>query len=83
MTRATSRQAEFPASLQQFDRLPDSAGVPLPVVRALYGNPSPATIWRWSANGRIPRPYKAGPNRTLWNVGRLRENITGAQSGKR
>ena len=29
---------------------------------------SVATIWRWAAEGRIPRPVKLSPGVTAWNA---------------
>ncbi len=29
---------------------------------------SPATIWRWVASGRFPRPFRLGPNMTCWDL---------------
>ena len=29
---------------------------------------SPATIWRWMAEGKFPRPFKLGPNTTVWDL---------------
>ena len=55
-------------ALQGFDQLPDSAFVRLPVVAALHGV-SPATVWRWSRAGTLPRPVRRG-GVTVWNVGR-------------
>lgn len=66
------------ASLQDFDRLPDSASVRLPVVAALFGI-SPPTVWRWSARGDLPKPQKFG-RVTGWNVGQLRERIASSRS---
>jgi len=31
-------------------------------------NVSVATIWRWSANGRIPGPIKFSPGVTAWKI---------------
>jgi len=61
----------IPVALAQFDRLPDSAHVRLPVVAALKGI-GPATVWRWVKAGRLPAPVKLGPNTTAWRVGDLR-----------
>lgn len=60
----------LPTALQQFDRLPDSANVRLPVVTALFGCSS-ATVWRRVKSGAIPPPRKFGGT-TVWNVGDLR-----------
>ena len=65
-----------------FDSLPDSAGVRLPVVSALFGI-SRATVWRWSKSGYLPRPTRIG-RVTFWNTGelriRLKANIAPAYS---
>ena len=29
---------------------------------------SPATIWRWSANGQFPKPFKLAPQTTVWDA---------------
>lgn len=29
---------------------------------------SPATVWRWAAEGRFPKPFKLGPNTTVWDL---------------
>ncbi len=61
-------------ALQDFDHLPDSANVRLPVVAALHGV-STVTVWRWSAAGRLPAPIKTG-GVTAWNVGALRRAMS-------
>lgn len=74
MTTALDRaHADIPAALKQFDSLPDSANVRLPIVAALNGISAP-TVWRWVKAGRIPNPKKLGPNTTAWNVGELRRS---------
>lgn len=58
-------------ALRQFDQLPGSANVRLPVVAALFAI-SPATVWRWTKAGRLPTPSRiAGV--TVWNVAALRQ----------
>jgi predicted DNA-binding transcriptional regulator AlpA len=63
--------SNIPESLRNFDELPDAAFVRLPTVKALF-NVSAPTVWRWSRNGFLPKPYKNGPRVTTWNVGELR-----------
>lgn len=63
--------ADLPAALKNFDDLPDSAFVRLPVVAGLHGISS-ATVWRYVRIGRLPAPVKIGPNTTAWRVGELR-----------
>ncbi len=80
MTAAPSDPAPLSAApaLAQFDTLPESAHVRLPVVAALHGV-GPATVWRWVRTGRLPAPIKLGPNTTAWRVGELRRAM--AQAG--
>ena len=61
-------------SLRDFDQLPDSANVRLPVVAALYACSS-ATVWRGVKAGRIPTPRKLSPRTTCWLVGELRHAL--------
>lgn len=61
-------------SLQNFDSLPDSANVRLPVVQALFGC-SAVTVWRMVKLGTIPAPRKLSPRVTTWNVGALRQAL--------
>jgi predicted DNA-binding transcriptional regulator AlpA len=68
----------IPPELANFDQLPDSGFVRLPVVRGLYGFPAPSTIWRAVRAGRIPAPTKLGPNITAWRVGDLRAALAAA-----
>jgi len=62
------------ASLENFDELPDSAHVRLPIVCALYGF-GPATAWRYVKAGRIPAPKKIGPRVVAWSVRELRASL--------
>ena len=71
MTDCTLKPKTAALSLAQFDTLPASAHVRLPVVAALY-SVGPATVWRWVKAGRLPAPVKLGPNTTAWRVGELR-----------
>jgi predicted DNA-binding transcriptional regulator AlpA len=57
--------------LSNFDYLPDSSNVRLPVVQALYAV-SAATVWRQVLAGNIPKPRKLTTRTTVWNVGELR-----------
>jgi predicted DNA-binding transcriptional regulator AlpA len=57
-----------------FDELPNSANVRLPVLKVLYGV-SAATLWRCVKSGRIPQPRKLTPRTTAWNVGDLRQAL--------
>ena len=61
-------------ALKNFDSLPDSAHVRLPVVAALYAC-SRASVWRGVTAKRIPKPEKLSDRITAWNVGSLRKAL--------
>lgn len=65
--------------LAQFDELPDSAYVRLPVVIGLLAC-SKSTLWRWVKNSRIASPHKLGSRITAWNVGQLRQSLDALRS---
>ncbi|MBL4803255.1 MAG: AlpA family phage regulatory protein [Alphaproteobacteria bacterium] len=65
-------------TLENFDSLPDAAHVRQPVVEALYACSS-ATLWRYVKAGTIPEPKRFGGRITAWNVGQLRNSLTGAE----
>lgn len=62
-------------TLANFDKLPDSANVRLPVLTGLYACSS-SSIWRGVRAGRIPKPRKLSPRTTCWNVGELRASLS-------
>lgn len=64
----------IPEALKNFDSLPDSANVRLPVVQALFCC-SPATVWRMVKSGRLPQPRRISERVTAWNVGMLRKTL--------
>lgn len=61
-------------ALRQFDSLPDSAHVRLPVIISLFAC-SRATVWRHVKAGLIPAPIKFSERITVWNVGTLRKHL--------
>lgn len=61
----------IPEALAQFDQLPDSAYIRLPVLKRLYGI-SAASCWRGVKKGTIPKPSKLSERCTAWNVGLVR-----------
>ena len=69
-----AKSDSLPATLQNFDALPDSASVRQPTVEALWAC-SPASVWRGVKAGRIPAPRKLSPRVTAWNVGELRKAL--------
>lgn len=63
-------------ALQNFDQLPDSARVRIPVVKGICSCSS-ATIWRNVRNGTFPKPSKLTPRTTTWLVADLRKFLLG------
>ncbi|MDO9364855.1 MAG: AlpA family phage regulatory protein [Methylotenera sp.] len=65
---------KIPSALSQFDHMPNSAFIRLPVIMSLYGV-SAATIWRGVKNSTIPKPAKLSERCTAWNVGLIRADL--------
>lgn len=61
-------------ALSNFDKLPDSAFIRLPVLAGL-GLGSPATIWRKVKEQRLPAPVKLSKQCAAWQVGVIRRHI--------
>jgi predicted DNA-binding transcriptional regulator AlpA len=68
------QKSEIPLALRNFDLLPDSASVRLPVVAGLFAI-SAATVWRRVQAGELPAPSKQSPRVTTWRVGDLRRAL--------
>jgi predicted DNA-binding transcriptional regulator AlpA len=64
----------IPEGLANFDQLPNSAYIRLPVLKRLYGI-SAASCWRGVKNGTIPKPSKLTERTTAWNVGLVRADL--------
>jgi predicted DNA-binding transcriptional regulator AlpA len=64
----------IPDALANFDQLPDSAYIRLPVMIGLFGISS-ASIWRGVKNQSIPTPVKLTERTTAWNVGLVRADL--------
>jgi len=58
-------------ALSNFDNLPATSFVRLPVVRGLLCGVSAATVWRMVKAGTL-RTHKLTPRTTTFNVGELR-----------
>jgi predicted DNA-binding transcriptional regulator AlpA len=43
---------------------------------------SPATVWRWVAEGIFPKPFKLGPNTTVWDLDQVEAFLTQKAAGK-
>jgi predicted DNA-binding transcriptional regulator AlpA len=65
----------IPGALKNFDSLPDSAHVKLPVVAALFACSS-ATIYRRIKAGTLPAPRKFSQRNSAWNVGEVRRAMS-------
>lgn len=68
--------SSIPDALRNFESLPDSAFVRLPVVAGLFAC-SPATVWRRVKSGILPTPRKLSEAVTAWNVGQIRKALAG------
>jgi predicted DNA-binding transcriptional regulator AlpA len=66
----------IPDALANFDRLPDSAYIRLPVMIGLFGV-SAASIWRGVKNQSIPKPVKLTERTTAWSVRLVRQALAG------
>lgn len=77
--KSESTQA-IPEALANFDKLPDSAYIRLPVMKGLYGV-SAASIWRGVKNLTIPSPVKLTERTTAWNVGQVRASLAAKRGG--
>jgi len=64
----------IPEALKNFDQLPNSAYIRLPVVQRLYGISS-ASVWRGVKRGTIPALNKLSERCTAWNVGLIRKAL--------
>jgi predicted DNA-binding transcriptional regulator AlpA len=74
--------SEYPVDpFRNFDELPNTAFVRLPVLKQLFAC-SEATIWRRVADSRIPQPRKLSHRVTAWNVGQLRAALESILSEK-
>lgn len=70
----------IPEALVNFDQLPDSAYIRLPVMIGLFGL-SAASIWRGVKNHSIPSPVKFTERTTAWNVRLVREALAAKMGG--
>ena len=69
-----AKSSRIDPTLLNFDSLPNSAHVRLPVVLALFAC-SRATVWRHVKSGQIPAPVKFSERITAWQVGSLRKPL--------
>lgn len=64
----------IPPALANFDRLPDTGFVRLPVLTGLLGC-SKATVWRRCKLGQLPSPVKLSAGTTAWRVVDIRSHL--------
>lgn len=62
---------EIPNALANFDLLPDSAYIRLPVMKGLFGV-SASSIWRGCQSGIFPKPVRLTQRTTAWSVKSVR-----------
>lgn len=43
---------------------------------------SPATWWRWVAEGKAPAPFKLGPNTTVWDLDQVEAFLAKCADGQ-
>lgn len=77
----STRSSSTIKTLNNWESLPGSAFVPLPVVCALFGC-SPATVWRRVRSGTLVAPIKIGAGTTRWQVADIRQELVQAKGGE-
>lgn len=43
---------------------------------------SPATLWRWVAQGKFPAPFKLGENTTVWDADKVEQFLAQRAGGQ-
>lgn len=43
---------------------------------------SPATLWRWVAEGKFPAPFKLGANTTVWDAEKVEQFLAQRAGGQ-
>lgn len=67
-------------SLVNFDELPNSANIRLPVMLSLFAC-SRATLYRLIKKGVIPQPRRLGDRASVWQVGEVRQSLSNLKNG--
>lgn len=66
----------LPYTVENFDKLPDSACIDIAVLRAITGK-SRATLYRWIDKGILPKPRKLGlTSNNVWSAGDIRRALS-------
>ncbi len=68
---STQRKAQRVARIGQLATTKDADGN----VRRGLLPVSGATIWRWTAEGKFPAPFKLGPNTTVWDLDEVEAHL--------
>jgi predicted DNA-binding transcriptional regulator AlpA len=68
-------QSKLTKSARNFDELPDTARIKIATVLAVT-SVSHATIYRWMALGKFPKPHKIGNSQNMWSVGEVRRALS-------
>lgn len=75
--KAKAKAERIRALLEQFPFLPETALVPMDVLRALTGGRGVTSIRRDIAAGRLCQPIHIGPNCSRWPVSAIRQYLAG------
>jgi predicted DNA-binding transcriptional regulator AlpA len=67
-------------AIKNFDQLPDSALVRMPVVMAIMGGASRQTVERWIREDIFPRGVAVTEGFRAWQVGELRQFLADKQA---
>ena len=60
--------------MQKYQNLPSEGFIRVGTLAAILGV-AVVTVWRWSANGHLPRPLKLSDRVTVWKAEEIRSWI--------
>lgn len=74
--RPRNTRNTLPSTVENFDRLPDSACIDIAALKAITGK-SRATLYRWIEKGILPKPRKFGlTSNNVWAAGEIRRALS-------
>lgn len=74
--RPCNTRNTLPSTVENFDRLPDSACLDIAALKAITGK-SRATLYRWIDKGILPKPRKLGlTSNNVWAAGEIRRALS-------
>lgn len=74
--RPCNTRNTLPSTVENFDRLPDSACIDIAALKAITGK-SRATLYRWIDKGILPKPRKLGlTSNNVWAAGDIRRALS-------